>query len=84
MHTQSLGHLDGAGVAPLDGVFRADRDTVVTVGRYRASVRDTGKQIDTPIVHVFTIRDGKIADWEGFSNSEHVAEAHAAKAASAR
>ena len=63
--------------------YLANGDTVVTLGRYRATVRSTGVAIDVPIVHVFTLRDGKITRWEGFSDTEKVARAHALRAASA-
>src|ERR1041384_807619 len=39
--------------------FIAQGETVVATGRYRATVRQTGAEIDTPIAHVFTLRDGK-------------------------
>ena len=62
--------------------FFADGDTVIAIGRYIATVRGSGAQIDSPIAHFFTIRDGKIAKWVGFSDSAMVAEAHTARAAS--
>jgi ketosteroid isomerase-like protein len=64
--------------------FVAQADTVVATGWYRATVRDTGQEIDTPIAHFFTVRDGKVVRWEGFSDTAHVAAAHTAKAAAAR
>ncbi len=62
----------------------ATGDTVVATGRYRATVRDTGAQIDTPVAHLFTIRDGKVVKWVGFSDTARVAEAHTGKAAAGR
>jgi ketosteroid isomerase-like protein len=64
--------------------FIAQGDTVVVTGRYRATVRNTGAEIDTPIAHLFTVRNGKIEKWVGFSDSAHVADAHTGKAAVAR
>jgi ketosteroid isomerase-like protein len=32
----------------------------VTAGRYQARVKLTGKQIDSPLVHLWTIRNGKV------------------------
>ena len=64
--------------------FITQGDNVVAIGRYRATVRTTGANIDTPVVHVFTVRDGKIARWEGFSDSALVAEAHTGRAAAGR
>jgi hypothetical protein len=57
--------------------FVAQGDAVVATGRYRATACDTGAEIDTPVVHLFTVRNGKIVRWEGFSDSAKVAEAHA-------
>jgi uncharacterized protein len=56
--------------------FIAQGDTVVATGRYTATVRGTGAQIDTPTAHIFNIRNGKVAKWVGFSDSAKVAEAH--------
>ena len=64
--------------------FVAQADTVVATGRYKATVRDTGLDIDTPIAHLFTVRNGKVVTWEGFSDSARVAEAHTGRAAAAR
>jgi uncharacterized protein len=64
--------------------FVAAGDAVVVTGRFLASVRNTGAEIDTPIAHVFTVRDGKITRWEGFSDTARVADAHKGKAAAGR
>lgn len=64
--------------------FLADGDMVVMVGRFRATVQSTGSKIDAPIVHVFTMSGGKIARWEGFSDTEQVVAAHTGKTASTR
>ena len=63
--------------------FIAQDDTVVTVGRYSATVRGNGATIDVPIVHVFRVRDGKVASWTGFSDTAAVAAAHSGTARSA-
>jgi uncharacterized protein len=63
--------------------FVAQTDSVVATGRYTARVRDTGADIDTPIAHLFTVRNGKVVRWEGFSDSARVAEAHMGRAAAA-
>ncbi len=57
---------------------------MVATGRYQATVRNTGAEIDTPIAHFFTVRNGKIEKWVGFSDSAHVADAHTGKAAAGR
>ena len=64
--------------------FVAQGDTVVATGRYQATVRNTGAEIDTPIAHFFTVRNGKVEKWVGFSDSAQVADAHTGKAAAAR
>src|SRR5581483_10879903 len=48
-----------------DGKVAADRfvaqgDNVVAIGRYTATIRKTGARVDTPIAHVFTVRNGKV------------------------
>ena len=40
--------------------FFADRDTVIVRGRLRAVAKATGKSMDAPFVHVFTVAGGKI------------------------
>ena len=64
--------------------FVAQGDMVVVTGRYRATVNGTGAEIDSPIAHFFTVRNGKIEKWVGFSDSALVADAHTGKAAAAR
>lgn len=63
--------------------FVESGDTVVALGRYTARVRDNGVRIDEPIVHVFTVRDGKVTSWKGFGDSAAVAAAHSSKGAAA-
>ena len=46
--------------------FIAGGDKVVVLGRWAARVKTTGNRWDTRLVHVFTIRDGKIAAFEEF------------------
>ena len=64
--------------------FIKEGDTVVATGRYQATVRNTGAEIDTPIAHLFTVRGGKVVRWEGFSDSARVADAHTGRAAAGR
>ena len=59
--------------------FIAQGDTVVTIGRYTASVRNTAAQINAPIAHVFTVSGGKVTSWTGFSDSAAVAAAHTSR-----
>lgn len=64
--------------------FMVQGDTVVALARYTAKVRNTGANIDTPLAHFFTVRDGKVTSWIGFSDTAAVAAAHAGAASSAR
>ena len=41
--------------------FVAQGDKVVSLGHYKWRVKETNRQFDSDFVHVFTIRDGKIA-----------------------
>jgi ketosteroid isomerase-like protein len=63
--------------------FIAQGDSIVALGSYKATVRNTGAEVDTPVAHIFTVRNGKIVRWEGFSDSALVAAAHTGKAAAA-
>jgi len=63
--------------------YVASGEVVVTEGRYTATVRNTGAKISAPIAHVFTLRDGKVISWKGYSDSAAVLAAHTGKAASA-
>ena len=64
--------------------YIAHGDVVVTQGRYTATVRGSGASIDSPIGHIFTIRNGKVASWIGFSDTATIAAAHTGAAASAK
>lgn len=46
--------------------FIAQGDKVVVLGESAATVRSTGKSYETDWVHVFHLRDGKIADFREF------------------
>lgn len=61
----------------------AQGDKVVSTGRFTATVKATGKRIDVPIAHVFTVRNGKIARWLGYADTARVAEAYTGSAHSA-
>lgn len=85
------GHIEdffkGIGTTTTSGNVAVDQyiasgDMVVTQGRYTATVRNTGSKIDAPIVHVFAVRDGKVASWNGYSDSAAVLAAHTRESAS--
>jgi formate hydrogenlyase transcriptional activator len=48
-------------------------DKVVAIGRFTATVKSSGKRIDVPVAHIFTIRNRKIVRWIGFSDTAQVA-----------
>ena len=47
--------------------YVASGDTVMTIGRYTATVNATGKKFDSPIAHYWKFRDGKVIRYVGFS-----------------
>lgn len=40
--------------------FAAEGDNVAVAGRYTTRVKATGKQIDSPLVHLWTVRNGRV------------------------
>ena len=56
--------------------FVAQGDIVATLGRYSATVKATGKKIDAPVGHFFTIRDGKICRFVDLSDTAAMADAY--------
>ena len=46
--------------------FIGSGDTVAVVVRYTGTGQATGKQLDLPVVHVWDVRDGKIACFRQF------------------
>jgi ketosteroid isomerase-like protein len=57
--------------------FIAQNDKVVMAGRYGATVNDTGKRFDLPLLHVWTIQNGKVKRLVIFADTAKVAEAYA-------
>jgi ketosteroid isomerase-like protein len=62
--------------------FTADPDEfldagseVVVLGRYRGRAKGTGKQLDVPFVHVWTVRDGKAVRFRQFLDTAGWVEA---------
>lgn len=49
--------------------FAAQGNNVVTVGRYRARVKLTNRRIDSPLVHLWTIRNGMVARCQELTNT---------------
>jgi ketosteroid isomerase-like protein len=52
-------------------------DTAVGVGTYSGTCKATGRVMQARVVHVFRIRDGKIAAFEQFADTLKIAEAKA-------
>ncbi len=49
--------------------FIASGDAVAVVARYTGTGKATGKQLDLSVVHVWDIRDGKIARFRQFADT---------------
>ena len=56
--------------------FIAQDDTVIMVGSYGATVAATGKRFDLPLVHVWTVQNGKVKRFLNFTDTARVAEAY--------
>ena len=50
-------------------------DSVVGIGTYSGTYRATGKPMRARVVHVWRVRDGKVAAFEQFTDTLRVAEA---------
>ena len=64
---------DGFGLA-VDEVLD-DGDTVVGVGTYSGTYKETGKSFEARVVHVFRVQDGKIVAFEQFTDTLAIAAA---------
>ncbi|MFC5459747.1 nuclear transport factor 2 family protein [Massilia niabensis] len=49
--------------------FIAEGDKVVVTGEATWLARNTGRSYDSPWVHVFTLRDGKVAHFQSFHDT---------------
>jgi uncharacterized protein len=49
--------------------FIASGDTVAVVVRYTGTGKDTGNELDLPVVHVWDVRDGKLARFRQFADT---------------
>lgn len=56
--------------------FLAEGDTVVVLGHYEARVKSTGRIAKTDWVHVFELRNGKVASWREYFDSAAYAQAY--------
>lgn len=53
--------------------FIAQDDTVAVVGHEVATGRKTGKSFEMNFIHLWTIKDGKVVQWEDFYDTASVA-----------
>ena len=49
--------------------FIASGDTVAVVVRYTGTGKDTGKELDLPVVHVWDVRNGTLAQFRQFMDT---------------
>ena len=57
--------------------FVAQGDKVVAIGHYRAVTKVTGKTFESDFVMVFTLREGKVATFQEFTDSAGINAAFA-------
>ncbi len=50
-------------------------DVVIARGRYRGTYKATGTSINAEFVHVFRFKDGKISDWQSYTDTAQFKEA---------
>lgn len=58
--------------------FIASGDTVAVVVRYTGTGKDTGKELDLPVVHVWDVRNGKLTRFRQFADTAKFLEVVAA------
>lgn len=63
------GEWDGFTATPETWIPGGDR--VAVLGRYGGVHKDTGKTLDAPFVHVFTVADGRITGFRQFTDTAH-------------
>ena len=61
--------------------FAAQGDNVVAAGRWQGRVKQTGQRIDSPLVHLWTIRNGLVVRCQEMTNTASEAAACTAGAA---
>jgi ketosteroid isomerase-like protein len=49
-------------------------DTVLAEVRYRGTGKATGKRLDAQVAHVWDVRDGKIARFQQYADTWHIAQ----------
>ena len=61
--------------------FIAQGEKVVVLGQYRWRVKSTGREFSSDWVHVFTLRDGKVAGFKEYYDTDACADAYRAASA---
>jgi uncharacterized protein len=56
--------------------FVTEADRVLVIGRSRGRVKSTGRMFENRWVMAFTVRDGRIANFEEYADTEALAAAH--------
>ena len=67
------GDMDGLTLS-LDNIIDGG-DTVVTEGRYRATMKKTGSPVDAQFAHVWQLRDGKVVRFQQYTDTRQWATA---------
>ena len=49
--------------------IHADGDTVIATGRYTGVFKATGRPLDAQLVHVWTVKDGKAASFQQYTDT---------------
>lgn len=55
--------------------FVVQGDRVVTLGHYAGTARETGRTMRAPFAHVWTVRDGRLARFDMYTDTALVLEA---------
>ncbi|HUQ92276.1 MAG TPA: nuclear transport factor 2 family protein [Bryobacteraceae bacterium] len=63
--------------------FLESGDAVAAFGRYEATMRISGKLVNSPVAHYFKFRDGKIVRYQNFVNTAAFVEAMQPEASAA-
>ena len=67
------GEWDGFAAKPEEFVSEGDR--VIVFGRYNGVYLATGKKLDAPFVHSWTVKDGKVVKFQQYTNTAAQVEA---------
>lgn len=56
--------------------FVAQNDKAISLGHYKWRVKETGREFESDFVHIFTVRDGKIAGFREHFDTAAIAAAY--------